>query len=259
MTVQTILLLLAAGFVGGLANAMAGGATLITFPAMMAAGLAPISANASNTVAVVFGNVMGAWAERKMLPAFSGQMWAAFGAAVLGGAAGAWMLLVTPEALFVKIVPALIGAATFIFAFGKPIQSWVSSRLSAEHGGNLRTALVFPATVYGGYFGAGLGVILLAVLNATSAWELRTTNAVKNLLGVTANAAAISIFLVQGIIQWPQTLVMMAACIVGGYVGGRALSLISAGTMRIAVIGIGVLMTLIYAGKYWAPLIFPAF
>jgi uncharacterized protein len=251
MTAETVLMLLGAGLLGGMANAMAGGATLITFPAMMAAGLAPISANASNTVAVVFGNLMGAWAERRQLPLLDSEIVVACLAAVAGGALGAILLLNTPEKVFVLVVPALIGVATVIFAFSKPIQIWIGKRFGINSGG-LRAGLVLPATVYGGYFGAGLGVILMSVLSATSTWELRSVNAVKNILGVLANAAAIFIFVARGVISWPQTLIMMSACIVGGFLGGKALAVISAATMRKAIILIGCAMTLFYAWRYWA-------
>jgi uncharacterized protein len=148
-------------------------------------------------------------------------------------------------------VPALIEIATAIFAFSKFIQAWVGKRFGANSD-DLRAALVFPAAIYGGYFGAGVGVILMSVLSATSAWELRSTNAVKNLLGVLANAAAIVIFVARGMISWPETLVMMAACILGGFLGGKALAVISAATMRKAIIVIGCAMTVLYAWRYWA-------
>jgi uncharacterized protein len=250
MTVETVLLLLVAGFAGGMANAMAGGASLITFPAMMAGGLAPIPANASNTVAVVFGNIMGAWAEWDKRPRFDMAMLITCGAAVMGGAAGAGLLLITPETIFVLIVPGLIGLATLIFAFSKSIQNWVAGH-KVFSGEGLRHVSVFPAAVYGGYFGAGLGVILMAVLSATTTWQLRNTNAAKNILGVLANAAAIVVFVFQNIISWPETLVMMSACIAGGFAGGKALNLVSAATMRKAIIVIGSAMTVYYAMRYW--------
>ena len=250
LTFQTVALLLAAGLIGGVANAMAGGATLITFPAMMAAGLPPVVANASNALAVVFGNVMGAWTERSRLPPFDKAMGFALVAALFGGATGAVLLLWTPESLFVLIVPALIGLATLVFAFSKPIQSFVSSRWTGG-GEGFRAALVLPTSVYGGYFGAGLGVVLMAVLSATSAWELRTSNALKNTLSVMANAAAIVIFIVQDVISWPETLVMMAAAMLGGFLGGKALGVVSSATVRKAIIIVGAVMTLIYAWRYW--------
>lgn len=251
MTVETLLILLGAGLLGGLANSMAGGASLVTFPAMMAAGLAPIPANASNALGIIFGNVMGAYAERHKLPTLSTSLLSACASAAIGGALGGILLLNTPEKVFVLVVPALIGMATAIFAFSKPIQTWVAKRFDTSSG-SLRTALVLPATIYGGYFGAGLGVILMSVLSATSAWELRTANAVKNVLGVLSNAGAVVIFVVQGMISWPETLVMMGACMVGGFLGGKALAVISAATMRKAIIAIGCAMTLLYAWRYWA-------
>jgi uncharacterized protein len=250
MTTQSFLVLLVAGFLGGVANSMAGGASLITFPAMMAAGLAPIPANASNTVALIFGNVMGAWTERKQLPKFDRSIWLAMAIAALGGALGALLLLNTPETVFVLVVPALIGGATLIFAFSKSIQSWVAKR-DVAHGQALRTMLLFPASIYGGYFGAGMGVIFMAVLSATSAWALRSSNAVKNILGALANGAAIVIFVVQGIVSWPQTLVMMAACLVGGFVGGKALGIVPMAAMKNVIITIGAIMTGYYAWQYW--------
>ncbi len=250
MTNETILLLLAAGFLGGVANSMAGGASLVTFPAMMAAGLAPIPANASNTVALIFGNLMGAWTERKQLPSINRQMWLACGIAILGGALGAVLLLNTPETMFTLIVPALIGLATLIFAFSRSIQTWLFG-LGEGHGQKAQAVLLFPTSIYGGYFGAGMGVIFMAVLSATTGWSLRSNNAVKNILGSLANGAAIVIFVVQDVVSWPQTIVMMAACFCGGIVGGKALGFVSAAKMKKAIVAIGIVMTLSYVWKYW--------
>jgi uncharacterized protein len=244
------MLLFCAGLLGGAANAMAGGASLITFPAMMAAGLAPIPANASNALAVVMGNVTGFWAERRRL---SGMMWGLLPtclAAGCGGAAGAVFLLVTPEQVFTLIVPVLIGAATVIFGFSKAIQSWVAIRFGSNSE-RFRVALVVPTAVYGGYFGAGMGVIFMAVLSATTAWDLRTANAAKNLFAVIANFAAIAIFISQGLIAWPETIVMMAGCVAGGNVGAKLLGVVPAPAMRAGIVVIGVVMTAFYVWKYW--------
>jgi uncharacterized protein len=251
MTGETIIMLLVAGLLGGIANAMAGGATLITFPAMMAAGLPPIEANASNTTAVVFGNIVAAWTDRKQLPALSFALVLSLLAGLAGGACGAWLLLNTPEKLFTAMVPALVGGATLVFACGKSLQNWVTQTFGAGQRDSLQTALVFPAGIYGGYFGAGLGVVLMAILGVTRTTDLRASNALKNILSVLANVSAISIFVIQGVIQWPQTLVMLAACIAGGYIGAKAIAVISAQTMRRVVVCIGFVMTVVYAWSYW--------
>jgi uncharacterized protein len=250
MTVHSFIILAVAGLLGGIANSMAGGASLVTYPAMMAAGLPPIAANASNTVGLIPGNLIGAWSERQQLPPFDRLAFALLVVALVGGALGAVLLLYTPERVFVLVVPALIGLATVIFAFAKPIQLKIAQWFGADHGG-LRAGLIFPAALYGGYFGAGVGVILMAVLSATSSWELRSANAMKNVLGFLANGAAIVIFLFSGLIHWPETLVMMSACVVGGFLGGAALKVVSAAAMRKVIVAVGVVMTVSYGWMYW--------
>jgi uncharacterized membrane protein YfcA len=250
MTVFDIAILLGAGFLGGFANAIAGGATLITFPALMAVGLPPIIANATNAPATATANFMAVWAERKMLPPLSLTIAVALLAGLLGGGIGAWLLIVTPEKVFTMIVPVLIGVATLIFAFAAQIRK----ALVQSIGGNgewLRAALILPASVYGGYFGAGLGVILMSAITATSAWELRTANAFKNLIAVLCAIFAVSIFAWLGLIRWPEMFVLLIGCSLGGFAGGRALRVIPASRVRVVVIGVGVLMTGIYAWRYW--------
>ncbi len=251
MDTQTILLLVGAGILGGAANAMAGGATLITFPAMMAAGLPPITANASNAASVIFGNLMGVASERKQLPAPDMGWYGDVLVAAIGGAVGGILLLATPDKFFQAAVPLLIGVATIIFAFSKAIQAKVKAWLGGGEGCGLRRAMVFFATIYGGYFGAGLGVILMAAISATTALELRPANALKNLLSVLANLAAIVWFLLQHAISFPETGVMIVGCIAGGLIGGKLLKIIPSATVKKAVIVIGALMTVIYAAKYW--------
>jgi uncharacterized protein len=129
MTVQTIFILISAGFLGGIANSMAGGASLFTFPALLFAGLPPITANASNAMAVTSSNGVGFLSDIKKLPKTDVVFWASLLVAIAGGACGAVLLLLTPEKTFVKSVPALIGLATVLFAFSKPIQGWLAGLL----------------------------------------------------------------------------------------------------------------------------------
>ncbi len=243
-------LLFGAGIAGGVVNAIAGGATLITFPAMIAAGLPPVIANASNALAVTPGHLFAALADRKRLPARDGPLALTIAAAVLGGTLGAILLLVTPERLFVLLVPALIALATFIFAFGRRIQTMLMRTPTGRNAG-ARAALMLPVTIYGGYFGAGLGVMLLAVLSITGREDVRATNALKNLLASATSLATIAIFILQGVIRWPETLVMLAGAVGGGVLGGRLIAILPAGIVRMIVIALGVAMTLIYAWRYW--------
>lgn len=253
MTFDIFMLLFLAGIVGGAVNAVAGGGTLFTFPAFMAAGLPPIIANASSSFALTPGHISGVLSERAQFPSFDSRMWWHVAIAAIGGALGALLLLVTPDRVFTALVPALIGIATLIFAFSKRLQTWLktlTTKSSHDHA-RLRQMILVPTTIYGGFFGAGTGVILMAVFSMTSEWPVRTANAVKNLLSAAANWAAIVIFIAQGTIAWPQTLAMLAGALVGGLTGGRLLSVLPTSVVRLFVIGMGTIMTIAYAWRYW--------
>lgn len=249
MEMAVAAMLFGAGLVGGTANAIAGGATLVTFPAMMAAGLTPIVANASNALAVLPGALVAAVADRTRLPPAGRMLAGVLLSSLVGGAAGAVLLMITSERAFALMVPALIGFATLIFAFGRRIQSAVSGLASGAPG--LRAALVFPATVYGGYFGAGLGVMLMAVLAITGREDIRAANALKNLCSTVANLTAVTVFVLRGLVSWPETLVMLAGAVAGGYAGGRLISVLPPPAVRCAIIVIGTLVTLVYAWRTW--------
>lgn len=247
------LLLFSAGILGGAVNAVAGGGTLFTFPAFMAAGLPPIVANASSSVALTPGHLSGVISERRQLPAFDGRMWLHVVVAAIGGGAGAVLLLATPDKVFTALVPALIGAATLIFAFSKQLQTMfrpVDAGQSHDDAAARQLVLV-PTAVYSGYFGAGTGVMMMAVFSMTSDWAVRTANAVKNLLGAAANWAAIAIFSVQGIIAWQETLIMLVGAVIGGFTGGKLLAVVPVSWIRRGVITMGTLMTAVYAYRYW--------
>ena len=252
MTVQTILILFAAGFFGGLANSIAGGASLITFPALLAIGLPPIVANASNTFALLPANLLGAYGDRAKLPIRENGFRTGLLIALVGGTVGAVLLLVSSDRFFSLIVPALIGGATLIFAFGKRIQSWMAAHLGGSDNPLLRNVLLFPTSIYGGYFGAGMGVMFMAAIGASSVYELRTANAYKNILGFVTNFSAAMIFIWQGVISWPETLVMLPAVAAGGFAGGRLIQVLPTQMVRTGIIIIGILMTVIYAYRYWA-------
>lgn len=252
MTTQTVLILIVAGFFGGIANAMAGGASLFTFPALLFAGLPPITANASNALAVTSSNGVGFLSDLQKLPKTDRVFWFSFAVAIIGGGLGALLLLLTPEKTFTNSVPALIGVATLLFAFSKSIQKYLTRFLGDgdEHTG-LRQTLLLPVAVYGGYFGAGAGVIILAVLNATSRMELRSLNALKNMFAFLMNASAIVFFIWFGFIDWSHTLVMMLGTIGGGLVGIKLTKILPQQSVRWTIITCGVLMTSIYVYRYW--------
>jgi uncharacterized membrane protein YfcA len=252
---QIFALLSGAGVAGGLINALAGGATLLTFPAMLAAGLPPVIANASNAVAIAPGHAIAALADWQRLPRFDARFAGLALVTLIGGTGGAVLLLIIPERLFVLPVPALIGFATLLFAAAPKIQAWTKMRQNRRHGANRtsfwgRTALAATA-VYGGFFGAGLGVLLTAVLAITEGDDLRSIKVMKNLLATIVSVATVFIFSFRGVVRWPETLIMLAGAVIGGYVGGHLIRVLPASVVRRIVIIAGTGMTLIYARQYW--------
>jgi uncharacterized protein len=245
----TVLLLAGAGIVGGLANAIAGGATLITFPAMLASGIPPIVANASNAVAVTPGHFIAAIADRERIPKLDRRFLILVLLSLVGAAIGAVLLLVTTDRTFLLLVPLLIGAATLVFAFARPLQAAVS------RGGRphpfLAELLLVPAAIYGGYFGGGLGVMLLAILGVLGIDDVRTANVLKNLLATAVSIVTIAIFIVKGIVDWPRTLVMLAGAAAGGFLGGWLVRVLPPAAVRAVVIAAGTAITVYYAWRYW--------
>lgn len=250
MDIQTAIFLSATGLLGGVVNAIAGGATLLTFPAMLAVGLPPLTANASNAIAVIPGHLIAALADHRRLPALDLGLVATVAVAIAGGATGAGLLLVTPERSFTALVPALIGFATLIFAYGHRIQAVVSRRYRSRDG-VVRNALLLPTAIYGGYFGAGLGVMLLAILTIAGLNEIRAVNALKNLLATAVSLIALIIFASEGLVRWPETSAMLAGTLVGGALGGKLIAVLKPALVRSLVIAAGWSMTAIYAWRYW--------
>jgi uncharacterized protein len=246
-------MLFGAGLAGGVVTAIVGGASLITFPALLAAGLPPIIANASNTVAMTPGNLMAGLADLERRPRWDRSLLGLLMVCVGGSVAGALLLLVTPEKAFTAVVPLLIGFATVLFAQSPRIRSWILSRpRGAAHVARGSAALWFvPVAIYGGYFGAGMSVMLLALLSVSRSDDLRATNVLKNLLSALTGVVAVTVFLVQGMVAWSFTLAMMAGALVGGFLGGRLVRVLPAEVVRVIVIVAGVVLTLVYAWRYW--------
>jgi uncharacterized protein len=250
------LMLLGAGLAGGIVTAMVGGASLITFPALLAAGLPAIVANASNTVALTPGNLVAGFADLESLPPWDRSFLGLMVVCVAGSVAGAVLLLVTPEKAFTAVVPLLIGFATILFALSDRIRGWLLSRATASGGNHvssdgLRLLLVAPVALYGGYFGAGMSVMLLAILSVSRGDEFRATNVVKNLLSGLTSFVAVVVFVFQGIVAWPPTMVMMAGALVGGFLGGRLARVLPPDLVRSIVITVGTILTSVYAWRYW--------
>ena len=257
MDAQTALALVGVGAAGGLVTAVAGGASLITFPAVLAAGLPPVIANASNTVALAPGNLIASLADRERMPPWDGRLLGLAAVAVLGSIAGAGLLLATPARAFTALVPALIGGATILFAFSERIKRWIDSRgrvtgtASSPRVGPQLVAFL-PVAVYGGYFGAGMSVMLLAILSAGFFRDLRTANVVKNLIAGLTSAVAAAVFIAQEAVAWTPVLAMMAGALAGGFAGGRLVRILPAPWVRAVIITAGAILTAVYARRYWS-------
>ena len=255
MDLVTALMLAAAGVIGGAISALVGGAAIVTFPALIAAGLSPVVATATNLVALTPGNFLAALYDRSQLPpldrAFAGLVvWSMLGAVI-----GAALLLVTPERMFELFVPALLGFATVLFAYAGRISAWLQAPAAARGAGAQRwshsMAGILPVSIYGGYFGAGVGVLLLGVLSVGTGGDYRSANVIKNLVTSLNSMVAASIFIAQGIVSWPATFAMMAGALLGAYIGARIAQVVPREVMRVVVVAMGALLTAAFAWRYW--------
>ena len=221
-----ILFLLLAGFLGGLINSVAGGGSFITFPALLFVGVPAISANATNTFASCSGYLSGAYAFRHDLHAHRRELPRFMILSLLGGIGGAWLLLQTPEALFREAIPWLLLFATLLFIFGARINEMFrqlgSMHRHASLAGRLSLMLILLAiAVYGGFFNAGLGIIILSYLALAGHTDINSMNGLKLLVSSAVSLIAIVLFIYDGVIAWYQGTLVLLGTLIGGYVAAR--------------------------------------
>lgn len=256
MDLATVALLGAVGIVGGTISSLAGGAALITFPTLLAVGLSPISAIASNITALTPSSLIAALSDRTQLPPVDRGFVGLVLASVIGAGIGAALLMVTSNRVFEALVPLLVGFATVLFAFGERISSAIRARALAKHGREPQIKLtsipmLLPVSVYGGYFGAGLGVLLIAVLQLATSGEYRPANATKNLVAALNGSVAVVVFAAKDSIDWPAAVTMMSGALVGALIGARIARNAPREVMRYMVTVIGAVLTIAYAWRYW--------
>jgi len=234
----------------GLVNAIAGGGTLISFPIMTALGVPAVRANATNTVSLCPGYIGGTYAQRKDLTGMGKGLRPQLVAAAAGGFGGSILLIVTSEALFRQIVPFLILAACLLLAVQDRIRNWLFARpgLRTTHV-TLEIIAVTIASTYGGYFGAGLGIMLMAVLGLFSELPFTQLNAVKQLLSFAVNIFAASFLVFSGKVEWTIVAVMAPASLLGGHLGGRLAGSLAPRKLRTFVIAFGVIVAIVYLVK----------
>ncbi|HZS07408.1 MAG TPA: sulfite exporter TauE/SafE family protein [Blastocatellia bacterium] len=254
MTPLHSLLIFVAGFIGGMMNSIAGGGTLITFPLLVWHGLSPINANATNTFALWPGSLGGAWGYRHELKKSERPFFVLIIPSLLGGLLGAILLRLTPEQVFARMVPFLILFATLLFMVQGPVQRWLRRKQNAggqagQHqpqnpvisGKWLIGASFFQllAATYGGYFGAGMGIVMLANLGLIGMTDIHQMNGLKNIFGSIINFVAAMYFIRAGLVNWPEAVVMMAGAIIGGYSSAGVARRMGREFARRAVIVIG--------------------
>jgi len=245
MEAATFALLAAAGFGGGFINAAVGSGTLLVYPALLAAGLPPVSANGTNTAGLAPGSFSSAWAYRAELRDRMTLLRRPLVATVIGAALGASLVVALPSQVFVAVVPWLVGLATLLVA----VQPLLARSLPSHGGESRRRAWPWTGLigVYGGYFGAAQGVMLMAALGLVYDADTQRSNGAKNILAASANVTAAVVFAVSGAVVWLAALAVAVGSVPGGYVGGRVARRLPGAVLRglVVVIGIGATLYLV--------------
>lgn len=244
MDVLEVGILMVAGVVGGGLNAVAGGGTFITFPVLMAMGLDPIIAVGSNAVAIYPGHAAAMLAHRDQLKLTGPSLVRRCVIAAIGGLIGALMLLWTGSKMFVSLVPFLILLATLLFLFSSNINR-ISQKTRSNSG--IRNGIVeLFFAIYGGYFGAGLGVLIMAALTMVGVRDVHAANAQKNLIATIITTFSVFTFVFAGVVAWPQTACVFLGAAMGGRAGAYFAQAISPTVLRTFVIVTGFCLSVLY-------------
>ncbi len=252
---QSAIFLFVAGVLGGTLNAVAGGGSFIAFPALLLVGVPPIPANATNTLALWTGVTASGGAYRNRLDVPQRVLLPLLVTSFIGGIAGAFLLLKTPAHTFMRVLPWLMLGATLLFVFGKRL----AGKRGSSVGQDATTAAIVAASVfelvvsvYGGYFGGGVGIVNLAMLAAVGMTDIHAMNALKSILGVAINGVAAVVFIAKGAIYWPQGTVMIVGALIGGYFGAHYAQKLPQVWIRNFVILVGAGMTVYFFFKAYA-------
>ncbi|MFF0541691.1 sulfite exporter TauE/SafE family protein [Nocardia thailandica] len=245
MTWLQQLAILAAGVAAGGINTIVGSGTLITFPALLAFGLPPVTANVSNTIGLVPGSVSGVIGYRRELAGQRARLLQLGTASLLGGITGAVLLLTMPPSAFKAIVPVLIIAALILVVVQPRLAAWVKKRREGDdaagpvHGGPVLLVAVFGTGIYGGYFGAAQGVLLLGLLGVFVHEDIQRLNAVKNVLALIVNAVSAAIFIVIAEVNWQAVGLIAVGSIIGGQLGARLGRRMPPNVLRAVIVVVG--------------------
>jgi uncharacterized membrane protein YfcA len=233
------------GIVSGVVNALAGGGSLLLFPALLAIGFSPLAANVTNSVAQCPGYVGFALGSRRELSGQLGRVLSTTGVAIVGALAGSLLLLVLPATVFDAVVPALVALASLLLGVQPWLARWIGQ--PASRGADRRSVLlpaVFLAAVYGGYFGGALGILLISVLALAAHDDLRRLNAVKGILSLIISVVSLVVFALDAPVDWLAAALLAPATLIGGYLGSKVAGRLSATALRVSVIVVGLAVSI---------------
>ncbi|WP_424140076.1 sulfite exporter TauE/SafE family protein [Roseomonas chloroacetimidivorans] len=251
MDLEATLILLGAGLLAGAMNAAAGGGSFITIPAMVFVGLPSVAANASSTVALLPGTLASAWAWRRDFRSLHGiPSRTLLLISLTGGLAGALLLLATTSRVFDRLLPWLMLLGTLAFTFGRPLGAALRKRVRIGRGAVLGTQVLL--SIYAGYFGGGVGIMMMAVWGLLGDLDIKAMSALRTLLVSAANFVAVACFAVAGPVHWSATGIMLVAAVVGGYFGAVLASWMPAPVLRGFVILFSTAMTITFFWRAWA-------
>ena len=248
---ETFLLLATAGFLAGAMNALAGGGSFVTLPALVAAGVPSVNANASSTVALYPAGAASAWVYRDTFESMEGvPLIPLLVATLIGGFAGALLLIWTPSALFDRVLPWLLLAATVTLALGPRLGPALRARVPTRPAVVL--TIQFLLGVYGGYFGGAVGLMMMAVWSLLAGADIKALNPHRTLMVTAANTVALISFIVAGVVWWWQTLALAAGALLGGYGGAVLGKRLPAAVVRGVTLVVAAAITLVFFVRaYW--------
>ncbi len=258
MTIWHLVTVMAAAFIAGAINAIAGGGTLVSFPALLGIGLTGQQANVTSTLALWPGSIGGFWGHREDLAGIKSFALRLMPPSLIGGGLGAWLMLVTPQKLFDQLVPWLILTASVLLAANDPVNRLLKQIHGHERTAGWWTAAIcfqFIVGIYGGFFGAGIGILMLAALSLLGLTDIHQMNGLKNLLALCINGIAIFAFMVMeflrhpGNAKWMLILPMAVAAGLGGLTGSHMAHRVGRGAVRVGVVSIGFILSAWYFYK----------
>jgi uncharacterized protein len=245
MELSHIVLLIVAGVAAGVVNAIAGGGSLITFPSLLAVGLPPVAANVTNSLAVCPGYLSSVLGSRADLSGQRGLLVRIVPTAVAGGATGCVLLLATPARAFELVVPFLVLGSAGVLAFQQRLRAFVGHPRGTRRHTVVLQVIVFVGAIYGGYFGAALGVMLVAALALVLDETMNRIHALKNVLSAVIGLVTVVVFAVFGPVDWPAVVILAPATVVGGYAGARLARRLPAAVLRGLIVAFGTVIGLV--------------